>query len=225
MKRGKLIVLEGGDASGKATQTKLLLKKLKKQGYKTAAIAFPQYYTSFYGKLIGRYLKGEFGDVNQINPYLASLLYACDRWSVKDKLLEWLKQGRIVVSNRYVSASEAFMAAKLKTKSKQENFIKWLDKLEFNVNKMPKPDLTIYLDVPLEISRKLVIKKGYRKYMKGVKLDIHERNKPYQKRVYVIFKRLSKRPKWIHINCTKNNKLLSKKEISNKIWAIVSKKI
>ena len=87
-KRGKLIVIDGLDGSGKATQTKLLLAKLKKEGYKTAVTDFPQYYTAFFGKMVGRYLSGEFGKINQVSPYLASVLYALDRFEAKEKMEE-----------------------------------------------------------------------------------------------------------------------------------------
>jgi len=217
MKRGKLIVFEGANGSGKTTQVKLILKKLKKEGYNICHMKYPQY-NKFYGNLTHRYLKGEFGKLEEVSPYLASLLYACDRWSKRDELRRWLKEGKIVISDRYVSTSQIFLSGIFKQKKKQDEMIKWIGNLEYKVNKMPNPNFTVYLDVPLKLSLKLIKKRNNGK-------DIQEKDITYLKRTENISKKLIKSNKWITIPCTKNGKLLSINEIKNKVWGVIKNKI
>ncbi|PIS42945.1 MAG: thymidylate kinase [Candidatus Kerfeldbacteria bacterium CG08_land_8_20_14_0_20_40_16] len=223
-KKGKLIVIDGLDGSGKATQTKLLVQRLKKEKYQVAVTDFPQYYTSFFGKMVGRYLAGEFGKANQVNPYLASILYALDRFEAKEKMKKWLSEGKIVISNRYVSANQIHQTAKIKGKKEKEKFLKWLDQMEYKVFGIPRPNLIIFLNIPFRIGQRLVIKKGTRGYLKGVKRDIHESSKSHlsaaQRQVLDL---ANKYTKWKKVDCVKGNKLLSKKEISEAVWEIVMK--
>lgn len=222
--KGKLIVIDGLDGSGKATQTKLLLARLKKEGYKVAVTDFPQYYNSFFGKMVGRYLSGEFGKINQVSPYLASILYALDRWQAKEKMQKWLKEGRIIVSNRYVSANQIHQTAKIKGERDKEKFLKWLDEMEYRVFGIPKPDLILYLNIPFQIGQRLVIKKGTRGYIGGIKRDIHERDKKHlseaQKQCFALAKKFTH---WREIKCIKNSKILSKNNITEEVWRVVKK--
>lgn len=224
MKKGKLIAIDGLDGSGKATQTKLLVQRLKAEGRKVAVTDFPQYYTSFFGKMVGRYLAGEFGTAKQVDPYLASVLYALDRWEAKEKMKKWLSEGRIVISNRYVSANQIHQTSKLKGKKEKEKFLKWLDQMEYKVFGIPRPSIIIFLNIPFKIGQRLVIKKGTRGYLGGVKRDIHESSKSHltaaQKQVLDL---ANKCTKWKKVDCVKKNKLLSKKEISDKVWQVVEK--
>ena len=217
--KGKLIVFDGLDGSGKATQTKLLVQKLKKKGYRVAITDFPQYYSSFFGKMVGRYLTGEFGKANQVSPYLASILYALDRFEAKEKMEKWLNEGRIIVSNRYVSANQIHQTAKIKGKKAKGEFLKWLSKMEFQIFGIPKPDLILFLNIPYRIGQGLVIKKGSRGYLGGVRRDIHESSKSHlsaaQEQVFDLVKKYSK---WKRIDCVKRGDLLSKKEVADFVW-------
>lgn len=225
-KVGKLIILDGLDGSGKATQTKLLLNRLKKEGYKTAVTDFPQYYSSFFGQMVGRYLSGEFGTAKQVNPYLASILYAGDRWQAKEKMAKWLKEGRIIISNRYVSANQIHQTAKIKGNKEKARFINWLDQLEFKIFGIPRPDLIIYLNVPYKIGQKLVIKKGSRKYMGGIKRDIHESSRSHLLAAHKQSLQLVKKNKnWKQVKCIQGNEILSRQEISRAVWEIVEKEV
>ena len=223
-KKGKLIVIDGLDGSGKATQAKLLLKRLKKEGYKTAVTDFPQYYTSFFGKMVGRYLAGEFGTIRQVSPYLASVLFAADRWQAKEKMEKWLSEGRIVISNRYVSANQIHQTAKIKDRKQKERFLKWLENMEFKIFGIPRPNLLIFLNVPYQIGQRLVIKKGARGYMGGIKKDIHEASISHltaaQKQIFNLIK---KHNNWKQIDCYKGGKLLSRQEIAELVWKVVKK--
>ena len=221
-KRGKFIVIEGIDGSGKATQTKLLIKRLKKEGRKTATLDFPQYYNNFFGKMTGRYLAGEFGTADEVSPYLASVLYALDRWESKDFILKQLAVGKIVVCDRYASSNIIHQGGKIKPQKKRGELIKWLEKMEFDVLKISKPDLIIYLDVPHDVGQKLVDKKDQREYIKGRKRDIHERDSNHLKNARSQALRMVKQNKnWIKINCLKNGRLLNPEEIGDLVWGAV----
>jgi len=151
--KGKLIVIDGIDGAGKATQTKLLIKRLKKEGHKTATLDFPQYYNNFFGKLIGRFQNGEFGDAPTTNPYLASVLYAADRWESKSKIEKQLKERRIVVLDRYVSANQIHQGGKILGAKEKKNFLDFLEEMEVKIFKIPKPDEIIFLNVPYQFSK------------------------------------------------------------------------
>ena len=217
--KGKLIVIDGIDGSGKATQTKLLLERMKKEGYKTATIDFPQYYKNFFGKAVGKYLSGKFGSADKISPYLASILYALDRWESKNFIINQLNKEKIFICNRYSSANMIHQGGKIKQKKEKKEFVKWLEKMEFDVFKIPKPDLVVYLDVPCGIGQKLVGKKNIRKYTDGKKMDMHEKDRNHLSNARLQALELARQNKnWIKINCIKNNKLLSIKEINDLIW-------
>ncbi|MBU0964089.1 thymidylate kinase [Patescibacteria group bacterium] len=217
--RGKLIVIDGLDGSGKATQTRLLVSRLRKEGKKVAITDFPQYYTSFFGKLVGRYLAGEFGSAKQVSPYLASILFALDRWQAREKMNKWLAQGRIVISNRYVSANQIHQTGKIRGKKEKAKFLKWLNDMEFRIFGIPRPNLILFLNVPINISRRLVVKKGSRGYIGGAKKDIHEASLSHltdaQQQVFTLIKKYNN---WHRIDCVKNGQLLSRQEIHERIW-------
>ena len=220
---GKLIVVEGNDSSGKETQTDLLINRLRKK-YKVEKTDFPQYYDSFYGDMIARYLRGEFGPVNQISPYLSSLLYALDRMEAKDKIINLLNQGKIIISNRYVPSNKAYGAAKLEKKD-QKKFIKWIEKLEYEKHKIPKPDLVIYLHVPVQITQQWIETKKRRDYLEGNKKDLHEKNVDYLQKVEKIYLELCREKNWVKIPCVLNQKVLSEEKIAQKVYKKVIKKL
>ncbi len=217
--KGKFIVIDGIDGSGKATQTKLLLDRLAKEGYKTATIDFPQYYKNFFGKMTGRYLSGEFGKADEVSPYLASVLYALDRWESKDYILKKINEGRIVVCDRYASANMIHQGGKIKNKKKRKELLKWLAEMEFDIFKIPKPDLIIFLDVPHNISQKMVGKKDKRAYIKGKKKDIHEKDKNHLMNARKQALELAEKNKnWIKIDCMKNGKMMSVEDVGDLVW-------
>jgi len=224
--KGKFIVIDGLDGSGKKTQLDLLVKYCRQRKIKTATVDFPQYYQTFFGRLVGRYLTGEFGSLQQTNPYLTALTYAGDRWQAKPLMLKALAKGKLLLANRYTSSSMAFMAAKFKIKKQADKFINWIKELEQNVYGCPKEDLLIYLSVPADLGQRLVLKKGRRKYLKSkAKYDIHEKNLAYLKRVEKVYLDLTKRfPHWYKINClNKDNSLKSREEIHHLIIKLLQK--
>ncbi len=223
-KTGKFIVIDGSDGSGKKTQSDLLIESLKKAGHETAYYDFPDY-DSFFGKMVGRYLNGEFGEADQVSPYLGSLLYAGDRWQASKQIEKDLSEGKIVISNRYTQSNMGHQAAKIDNIDEKEKYLKWLEELEFNIYKIPKPDLVLFLHVPVEISQNLFVGKGKRKYTKAVK-DIHEGNVDFMKRSVNEYLRLTEKyPEWRRIDCTEAETLLSKEEIADRIYSMITKEV
>ncbi len=218
--RGKFIVIEGIDGSGKATQTKLLIKRLKKEERKTATLDFPQYYNNFFGETIGRFQNGEFGNAPKMSPYLASVLYAADRWEARGKIKKWLKEDRAVVLDRYASSNQIHQGGKFKDPKEKKKFFDWLEEMEFKVFKIPKPDIVIFLDVPPQITKKLMAgNKKIRKYIKNGKKDKVEKDRDYQESAHrQILNLVGKHKSWIKINCLKKGKLLKPEEISGLVW-------
>ncbi|MFH0864499.1 MAG: hypothetical protein V1858_05440 [Candidatus Gottesmanbacteria bacterium] len=224
-RKGKLIVIDGGDGSGKATQTKLLIDYLKNKKIPVKTFDFPRYYTSFHGRMVGRYLTGEFGDVNNVSPYLISLAYAVDRAGAREEMNDWLVKGGIIITNRYTTTSMAYMSAKIPEGAKRDEFIDWLDELEYRIHRLPREDLVIYLDVPPKIGQELVDKKDNRGYTKGVKRDIHERNLAYLGEVEKVYLDLIRKKKnWIKIGCYQDHQLRSKEEIHQEILKVLKEK-
>jgi len=222
--KGKFIVIEGIDGSGKATQTKLLIRRLKKMGRKTATLDFPQYYNNFFGKTIGRFQNGEFGNAPKTNPYLASVLYAADRWEAKNKIEKWLKNGKTVVLDRYASSNQIHQGGKFKNSKEKKKFFDWLEEMEFEVFKIPKPDLVIFLNVPHQVTKKLILNKSSRDYAKGAKKDKVEKSRAYQESSHrQLLNLIGKHKSWIKINCLKNGKLLKPEEIGELVWEKVEK--
>lgn len=201
MKKGRFIIIEGTDGSGKTTQLKLLASFLRKQNYQVKEADFPQYYTSFFGKLVGRFLKGEFGGINEVSPYLACLPYAGDRFEAKGKIKKWLSQGRIVLSNRYIGSNMGHQTAKL-PKREQLKFLHFLEKMEYEVFGIPREDIVIFLYVSAEVGQESVDKKEKRGYVGGKKRDIHEADLAHLKKASEMYLRLVKRyPYWVKIDC------------------------
>ena len=220
MKKGIFIVIDGTDGSGKATQTKLLASKLKKSGLKTKIIDFPQYENNFFGKMVGRYLSGEFGTSSEVSPYLASILYAGDRFESMDKIKQWLAEGFTVIADRYASSSQIHQGGKISDPKKRKEFLSWLEELEYKTFKILRPRAIIYLDMPVDISQKLLKKNSAQKkktYLNGKK-DIHENDLRHLKDAKnSAIELVKKNNNWIKISCAKNGKPLPVEEISRNI--------
>ncbi|MEK6635337.1 MAG: hypothetical protein AABY38_03180, partial [Planctomycetota bacterium] len=219
---GKLIVITGIDGSGKTVQTKLLCERLLKEGHPVVNTDFPQYGKTFFADMVTKYLNGEFGSADSVSPYLAALLYAGDRWEAKEQINNWLKDGKIIVSNRYVCDNMAHQGGKIASPTEKKNFYKWLDKLEYHVFAIPRADLNILLYVPAEIAYQLIEKKEQRAYLAGKKKDIHEEDINHMRYAQQTFMEIAKGKKdWVTIDCAKNGAMLSEQTIAEKVWHVV----
>src|SRR3989338_976953 len=133
MKKGTLIVIDGTDGSGKATQTELLVKRLIQTGLKVRKIDFPQYTQNMFGRLIRECLDGKHGDFIAMDPRIASTLYAVDRFESAKEIMAWIDEGYVVVTDRYVSANQIHQGGKIKDDILRKEFIEWLETMEFGV--------------------------------------------------------------------------------------------
>ena len=230
MQKGKLIVIDGIDGSGKATQTRLLESKLKKDGYKVKVIDFPRYENNFFGKLIGQYLSGMYGDFIQMDPRVASILYAADRFESSKEIKKWLDQGYVVLSDRYVSANQIHQGGKIRSQKEREKFLAWLEKMEFSVFCIPKPDLVVYLDVPFEISqywlKQKVAKRKKQSYLKNGRRDVAEDNLIHLKDSRNSALSLAKTNKnWIKVSCCKGMFCLLPELVHEEVYKIVQDRL
>jgi dTMP kinase len=185
----KLFVIEGVDGSGKSTQIKLLNEYFTKQGYRCEYLHFPRTDAPFFGELIARFLRGEFGSLAQVDPWLVAMLYAGDRKDASDLINGWLNEGKIVLLDRYTYSNIAYQCAKLKESDKQEVLMKWILDLEFSHFAIPRPDLNIFLNVPFSFTeKKLTLSRtgDDRSYLNGSD-DIHEASLLFQKKVREIY--------------------------------------
>lgn len=222
-KKGKFIVIEGIDGSGKATQAELLRKYLISKKKEVKTDDYPRYETSVWGKLVGRMLMGEFGNPLKISPYLSVLPYMLDEYFGSKDIRRWVNSGNFVISNRYFS-SNVHGVAKLSGKV-QEDFRNWLWDTGWNQAKIYKPDLVIVLLISPELSRKLILKKEARNYTKGKKKDVVENSIRHQHLAAEEYKRMIDTNKnWVEVTCCDDkDNLLTPEEIHKKIIGVIKK--
>jgi len=217
-----LIVIEGSDGSGKATQSRLLLRRLRARGVPATRIAFPGYARSFFGKMVAAYLRGEYGPA--VDPRLAAVLYAGDRFEAAERIRQWLAAGRIVVCDRYVDSNKAHQAARMPTAQRRE-FLRWVDRLEYGILGLPRPDFTVFLHVPVDAAHELIGRKRPRAYLKGRKRDAHEADPGHLNAAQAVFLKLAaarSRKRGARIECVKEGKLLSRAMIADLVWSALA---
>lgn len=220
--KGKFIVIDGTDGSGKATQTKLLVEKLKAQGKEVELIEFPRHgHQSAW--MVDEYLNGNFGTIKEVGPYQASVFYAMDRFAAAKEINDYLNQGKIVVADRYVTANMGHQGAKIETIEERKRFYDWITDFEYNKLKIPKPDLTIILHVPAEVAQGLVDKKGHRDYVGGNKRDLHEADLNHLQAAEQVYLEIVKQfPEFRLVECYEQERLLTKQEINDRVFKIVN---
>lgn len=215
---GKLIVIEGLDGCGKSTQLALVPEKLSELGFDSKVIAFPDYEDPS-STLVRMYLGGEFGDKpDSVNAFAASLFYAVDRYaSYKRHWSDYYNNGGIVVSGRYVESNAYHQMAKL-PEDKWEEYLGWLYETEYERTAIPRPDMVIFLDMPLEVASKMMTSR-----YKGdeSKRDIHEKDKEYLAKCRAAASFAAKKCGWNIIDCSKNGEPRTIEDISNEIMSFV----
>jgi len=225
----KLFVIEGVDGAGKSTQIKLLKDFFSKKGYACEYLHFPRTDTPFFGELIARFLRGEFGSLNDVDPYLVAMLYAGDRKDASTSISSWLAEGKIVLLDRYTYSNIAYQCAKLKNEPEKDKLMQWILSLEFNHFAIPRPDLNIFLDVPFTFTEKNLLKTrtgNDRNYLNGTK-DIHEESMAFQKMVRDIYLRVSRSDDRLAVIDCSNSKgdMLPTSEIFDLIIKIFCKRM
>ncbi len=224
MKKGKLIVIDGTDGSGKATQVDLLAKRLKKEGKKVQIVDFPEYDNNFFGKFIGECLTDEKYKFKETHPKIISVLYAADRWESKKKIEGWLAKGYVVIANRYVSANQIHQGGKVKTAKERKEFLSWLDTMEHKVFGIPRPSIVVYLSVPLAVSQRLMAERdaAQNRAYKGAKKDVHESDPKHledaRKSAVKLVRELNN---FKEIVCVEKKQLLSREDVHAKVYELV----
>jgi dTMP kinase len=221
----KLFVIEGLDGAGKSTQIKLLLKYLTENDIECEYLHFPRTDQPWFGELIARFLRGEFGTINNVDPYLVAMLYAGDRKESASVISDWLAGGKIVILDRYTYSNIAYQCAKVENEMKQEELKRWILELEFNHFSIPRPDINIFLDAPFKfIERKLIGGRSGndRNYLNGQN-DIHESNLNFQKKVREIYLRIASTDnRLIIVDCSDGEgRILSPEAIFTRILSIL----
>lgn len=219
---GYIIVIEGTDCSGKETQSKLLEERLNSEGVKCKRFEFPMYNTPT-GKILGgAYLgKPEIGEsyfsegaVN-VDPKVVSLYYAADRKYNMNKIQKYLDDGYFVILDRYTTSNLAHQGSKITNKDERFNMYQWIDKLEYWLLGLPKPDKTIFLHMPYEYSQEL---KKNRQY-----LDEHEKSSDHLKQSEEAYLELTELYNWDKVECIRGNQIRTIEDINNEIYSIINK--
>lgn len=220
MKKGIFIVIDGIDGSGKSTQTTMIVERLKKEYCDVKTISFPKYST-FSGKILGKCLHDP--KYNWVNTPAdeASVFYAFNRWEEKSQIDEWLEEGCIVIAARYTSSNQIHQGGKIIDIKEREEFLKWLDKLEHEVYKIPRPDAIFLMDVTPEVAKQLMEKRDTetsREYLEG-KVDVHEKDIVFMRHSYETANWLANtQPNWIRIQCLQDGKMRTEAEINEDIY-------
>jgi dTMP kinase len=217
---GKLIAIEGIDGSGKRTQVELLEKALKANGHAVYSTGFPQY-DSWFGKMVGQFLNGDFGALETVDPHFSALLYAGDRFEAKFRLETALNQSKIVLADRYIGSNLAHQTARAPAADRSA-FISWIEHLEYNIYNLPRETLVLYLRVPPRQAQQLVARKSARSYTK-VKQDLQEASLRHLEDAAAMYDQLSRRPNWATIPCFDETRgaMRPQKHIATEILAAV----
>lgn len=220
MKMGKLIVIEGTDGSGKSTQFSLLTQRLEEEHVTFRRLVFPRY-SEPSSALIKMYLGGAFGsDPKAVNGYAASAFYAVDRYaSYKQDWGKWYEEGGVVISDRYTTSNAVHQASKLPSEER-ESFLQWLYDFEYRMLELPKPDLTIYLDVTTDCTEKLM---RHREQETNTKADIHEQDMTYLATCRQAGREAAALSGWTVIQCVENGVMRSVEDIHQEIYAHITK--
>lgn len=219
--KAQLIVIDGADSVGKATQVRLLKDRLEKEGVAAVTIDFPRYTQNTFGALLRECLDGARGDFMSLDPKIAATLYAADRFESSQELKALLAEGKVVILDRYVSANMMHQGAKIDDVQEREAFLSWLDRVEYGVFDIPRPDVTFYLDVPPDKSQKLL------EYMVSIGQktpDVAEQDREHQRKVAACAQYISQSTDtWISVPCMDADTLRTREAIHEDIYQAVSK--
>jgi len=221
--KGKLIVIEGVDSSGKETHTKMLFRRLLNESYNIRMVEYPDY-GSQSSALVKMYLNGEFGSSPEdVNPYAASTFFAIDRFaSYKIKWQKFYEEGGIVIADRYTMSNMIHQAYKIKDKEQKLAFLRWLWDLEFVKLGIPVPDCVIFLDMPPEYGRKLM-KERKNKITGMAEKDIHEKSAGHLTDSYNNACDIAEIYNWKHVHCVRDEKIRDISEINDEIYSVVKR--
>ena len=217
--KGRLIVFEGTDGSGKATQTAMLCQRLEQEGIPYRKLTFPRY-----GKpsaaMVEEYLQGKLGKKpSDVNAYAASMFYAMDRYaSYKQDWGEFYSTGGLVVADRYTTSNAVHQASKL-PEEERKAFLDWLFDLEYRLLGLPAPDLVFYLDMPTEVTEKLMRR---REQAEGSSADIHEQDAAYLRACRDNARAIADACGWRLVNCARDDEPRTVEDIHGEVYDLVT---
>ena len=214
-----LVVIEGIDGSGKGTQSARLRDRLRARGLRAGLLSFPRYDATFFGQRIGDFLNGRFGQLNEVDPFLASLLYAGDRLESKAELTRLLATNDVLVLDRYVPSNIAHQAGK-RTGEQRRELADWIEKIEYDLFGLPRPDLVVLLDIPTKDSQELIAKKEQRSYTTQA-ADIQEADTDYLSRVRSAYRELAAERGWSIVSVVHQQAIRSMEDITAEIEQLV----
>jgi len=217
------VVIDGIDGSGKGTQVKIVEEKLRKMWKKVKVLDYPRYeeQSSF---MVQKYLNWDYG--KEVGPKLSSIFYAIDRFDSSFDFKKDLENYDYIISNRYVSANVIHQSGKISDEKERKEFINWIEDLEYNIFWIPKPDMTIFLNVSPEMSQKLVLKKEEREYLKWwKKMDLHEEDKDHLINAHrAAVEVVNNNADWIKIDCERDLEMRSIDDINRDILDLILEK-
>lgn len=220
------IVLEGVDGSGKSTQIANLRAMLSEQGIPTEYLHFPRFDAPYFGDLIARFLRGELGSVEQVDPYIVAMLYAGDRRDAAAMIRGWIAEGKVVICDRYVYSNIGYQCAKVADQTERERLREWILSLEYDYFAIPQPDVSLFLDVPYAFTERKLreeVREGDdRAYLQG-KADIHEQSMELQRQVRQVYlDAVEKDPNMHVVDCSEGERMAAPEVIFEKIRSIVN---
>ena len=217
---GLLVAIEGIDGSGKGTQAARLLESLRANGTRCQLFSFPRYKDTQFGAKIGDFLNGRFGNLDQVNPFLVSLLFAGDRFESRQLLLDAIRENEVVLCDRYVASNIAHQAAKVVGNERTE-LIRWIQYIEHQLYGLPHPDCTLFLDVPVEQATQLIAMKAQRTYTDRA-ADLQEADSGYLQKVHDVYSLLAAEGTgWTRIKCVEAGRIKPVDEVAADVWRVL----
>ncbi|HKQ87084.1 MAG TPA: hypothetical protein VJS43_09965 [Candidatus Acidoferrales bacterium] len=222
--RGKFIVLEGIDGSGKRTQLEMLACTLSERAVACDQVSFPNY-SGFFGKLVARFLNGEFGPLEAVDPHFSALLYAGDRFESKPKMEAALASGKTLLADRYIGSNLAHQGARVVREARSE-FLEWLRHLEYRVYGLPAEDLVFYLRVPVDEAHRLIGEKAARDYTNR-RRDLQEADRAHLAAAAEVYDELARQKNWVTIDCIerKSGQMRSPQSIHDEIISVLAERL
>lgn len=220
------IVLEGVDGSGKSTQIAALREMFAQRGIPTEYLHFPRFDAPFFGDLIARFLRGELGSIEQVDPYVVAMLYAGDRRDAASMIRGWIEQGKVVICDRYVYSNIGYQCAKVASDEERVRLREWILSLEYDYFAIPRPDVSLFLDVPFAFTERKLLQEQRegddRAYLHGKK-DIHEQSMDLQRQVRQVYIDAAECDKTMHVvDCSVEGEMASPEEIFSRIKRVIT---
>ena len=220
------IVLEGVDGSGKSTQIAALREMFAQTGIPTEYLHFPRFDAPYFGDLIARFLRGELGGVEQVDPYIVAMLYAGDRRDAASMIRGWIQEGKVVICDRYVYSNIGYQCAKVASAEEREKLREWILSLEYDYFAIPRPDVSLFLDVPFAFTERKLLQEQRegddRAYLHGKK-DIHEQSMELQRQVRQVYIDAAECDETMHVvDCSIDGQMASPEVIFERIMSVIT---